>query len=338
MAKVSIIIPVYNVGDYVEQCVRSAMEQTIRDIEIITVDDGSPDGAGAVCDQLAKEDHRVKSIHQKNQGVSVARNTGIESATGKWICFVDGDDYLHPQAVEKLLAVAEKSDCDICIGDYYVDREGQEPRYSQFVLNKDNDCFEHDELIENCMLGNLAEDNVTCIGVPWAKLYRRQFLLEKNLRYLAGMRRNQDVHFNLYAFHATNRIVYCREAVYYYRVWDGSAVNRYSPRYDKTAEQILVNFKKFFDEIGADDQLRSYYEHRAKFMYYECLKLQVFHPDRKGTMKDSYQDYRKLVENPVVSLSARPANLLSKAQKIQLWLCSHGMSVVSYAIMYLKNR
>lgn len=337
MMQVSVVVPVYKVAPYVEECARSLMRQTFRDIEVFLVDDGSPDNAGEICDRVAKEDARIHVIHQKNQGVSVARNAGMAQAQGKWICFVDGDDFLPDDAIEKLLKKAEETECDICIGDYHVVWEKKPMEGTSFILNKQTDRFTFDELIENCMLGNLKEDNVTCIGVPWAKLYRRSFLEEKQLTYLPGLKRNQDVLFNLYCFAATDKIVYCRAPVCNYRVWENSAVNKYSPNYTNTANHILQEFEKFFQLHDPQNRLREFYERRALFMYYECLRLQLFHPQRKDSLLNRWPEYRALAHNPYLALGARPQALLSRSQKLLAWLNGHGMTLLSYVLVCGKN-
>lgn len=110
---VSIIVPVYNVERYLPHCANSLLGQTHRELEILLVDDGSTDGSGALCDSIAASDRRVRVIHKKNGGLSSARNAGLENASGRWILFVDGDDYLAPHAVEKLVAVAQSTDADL---------------------------------------------------------------------------------------------------------------------------------------------------------------------------------------------------------------------------------
>lgn len=113
MPKVSIIVPVYNVEAYLEMCVESLTAQTLKDIEIILVDDGSPDNSGKMCDELAKTDSRIIVIHKENGGLSSARNAGIDIAKGRYLGFVDSDDWVEPDMFEHLLKLAEKYDADI---------------------------------------------------------------------------------------------------------------------------------------------------------------------------------------------------------------------------------
>ncbi len=113
MAKVSIIVPVYNVERYLERCLKSILEQTFKDIEIICVNDGSTDGSAAILQKTAEADSRLKVITQNNQGLSMARNNGLDAATAEWTMFVDSDDALHPQAVEICLQFAQHQAVDL---------------------------------------------------------------------------------------------------------------------------------------------------------------------------------------------------------------------------------
>lgn len=111
--KISVIVPVYNVGEYLRQCVDSILSQTYSNLEIIAVNDGSTDGSGAILDEYREKDIRLIAIHQENQGVSAARNKGLDVATGDYIAFVDADDYIHPEMYEKLVKALEDNQADI---------------------------------------------------------------------------------------------------------------------------------------------------------------------------------------------------------------------------------
>ncbi|MDQ1143763.1 glycosyltransferase involved in cell wall biosynthesis [Bacillus sp. SORGH_AS 510] len=113
--KVSVIVPIYNVEKFLSKCIETIINQSYKNLEIILVDDGSPDRSGEICDEYAAKDKRIKVIHQKNSGVSSARNAGINAATGDYVCFADGDDYLMPDYVEYLMDLAVRNDADISL-------------------------------------------------------------------------------------------------------------------------------------------------------------------------------------------------------------------------------
>ena len=121
--KLSIIVPVYKVEQYLNRCVDSILNQTYRNIEIVLVDDGSPDRSGEICDRYAKSDERVKVVHKKNGGVSSARNIGFSSSTGEYIGYVDSDDYIAPTMYEDMIDVLEKNDLDIVCCDAFIVKE-----------------------------------------------------------------------------------------------------------------------------------------------------------------------------------------------------------------------
>ena len=125
MIKISVIAPVYGVEKYIHQFLDSIEKQTLQDIEVILVDDGSPDNCPQILDEFVQKDSRYKVIHQKNAGVSMARNAGLVQATGKYVYIVDSDDWLVENALEELWNVAEKTNADLIYGDYYLEKEGK---------------------------------------------------------------------------------------------------------------------------------------------------------------------------------------------------------------------
>ena len=118
---VTVIVPVYNVEKFIDKCVQSVIDQTMTDIEVILVDDGSTDNSLARCREWTNKDSRVKVYHQENQGVSVARNLGIEKSAGKYIAFIDSDDWIEPNYLEVLYVMAKAKDADISICGFYFD-------------------------------------------------------------------------------------------------------------------------------------------------------------------------------------------------------------------------
>ena len=135
-ALLSVIVPVYRVEQYLHKCLDSLVNQTYRDLEIILVDDGSPDTCGAICDAYAARDGRIRVIHQENRGLSGARNTGLDHARGEFVAFVDSDDYLEQDMYAQLMAAAVGESADIVIGDFYMILEtGISRRYSRMTVD-----------------------------------------------------------------------------------------------------------------------------------------------------------------------------------------------------------
>ena len=173
----SVIVPIYKVEDYLPKCVESIRNQTYSNLEIILVDDGSPDGCGAICDEFAQKDSRIRVIHKENGGLSDARNAGIDVVTGDYLAFVDSDDWLEPDAFEAMLALAEKYDAKmVCAGRYNEDgatgaqSKGLCPEKEEFVPGK--------ELVRRIFRWDHLD------SAAWDKLYARELFRE--IRYPVG--------------------------------------------------------------------------------------------------------------------------------------------------------
>lgn len=183
MPAISVIIPVYKVEPYLDACVSSVVGQTFSDLEILLVDDGSPDRCPELCDAWAQKDPRVRVIHQENGGLSAARNTGIEAATGEFLAFVDSDDMLEPDALRRAWEAQQACQADLVIFNLvYVDEHNHPLPAPDFSGFRD-EILTADEVWQRYFA--LAEQKIYYV-VAWNKLYRRE--LFKTLRYAPGKR------------------------------------------------------------------------------------------------------------------------------------------------------
>lgn len=206
---VSIIIPVYNVEKYLDECVESVVSQTYRDIEVILVDDGSSDTSGELCDAWAERDARIRVIHKENGGLSDARNVGIDASVGDYIFFVDSDDSVAPAAIERILFEAERATAEICscgIENRYED--GRRVTHRVPPLNGDSALF----------LRNLYRDTRVPVSV-WNKLYRRE--IWDGIRFPVG-KLCEDAFTTFKLIDRAKRLVQISDTLYYYRIRSGS--------------------------------------------------------------------------------------------------------------------
>lgn len=213
--KVSVIVPVYQVRVYLERCVNSILRQTFQNIEIILIDDGSTDGGGELCDEYAKQDTRVKVIHKTNGGLSSARNAGLEVAKGKYIAFVDSDDWVSPNFIRSMYEVCEGYECDICQCGFYE------------VIKDDLDMTDREgiPLIYRPLEYSYAEFSLLsweCV-VSWNKLYKRT--LFRDICFPAG-RLHEDEFTTYKLINKANRIAVLPTRLYYYRRRGDSIVGR----------------------------------------------------------------------------------------------------------------
>ncbi|MDU4937967.1 MAG: glycosyltransferase family 2 protein [Clostridium sp.] len=212
---ISIIIPVYNVRNYIEKCLYSVINQTYSNIEIIIVDDGSTDGSSEVCDEIASKDNRIKVIHKENGGLSDARNKGIENANGEYILFLDSDDWVKKSWCERMYELLKENDADISVCNYYKVISEEE------ILENDEIKIKHMDNIE--ALNNIyTEDNVQYI-LAWNKLYKKS--LFKELRYPFG-KVHEDEFLTPEILYLSEKVVVTNEKLMYYRQTPGSIMNR----------------------------------------------------------------------------------------------------------------
>ena len=204
---ISVIVPVYKVEQYLDKCIDSITAQTYDNLEIILVDDGSPDNCPQMCDARAERDSRIKVIHKQNGGLSSARNAGLKVMKGEYVCFVDSDDFIEPDMLEKLYSAASKEGADISVCNF------------SFV-NGNGDVSERTEYAERTYRGDevfKAYLSVTPFGASVCnKLYGSILIKENNISFDEGIRWGEDHRFNYFAFKNAGCAVTVSDALYNY--------------------------------------------------------------------------------------------------------------------------
>ncbi|MFR9669525.1 MAG: glycosyltransferase family 2 protein [Rikenellaceae bacterium] len=230
---ISIVVPIYNVEEYLPKCLESIINQSYRNIEIILVDDGSPDNAGEICDEYATKDERVRVFHIPNGGVAKARQLGIENSTGDYIVFVDPDDWLPLDSIE-ILYSNMRDDVDIVIGGivYKSDRADFNRLYTPAKINK------------NEFIVSLLTDKIE--GFPWRSLYRKSLF---DFDCFPSIKRRQDLLMNIKLSRKVNNVVLIDKIVYYYFQRDNSTSYQY--KYDFEYEKgYYLMLKQQLDDDG----------------------------------------------------------------------------------------
>lgn len=234
---ISVIVPVYNIKDYIEKCIESLISQTYRNIEIILVDDGSTDGSGDICDKYAEIDKRITVLHKENGGLSDARNYGIDRAHGSLLAFVDGDDWLHPQMYELMTSVMESNTADIVTCWYeQLNEDFARQRYRQ------------EELSLKILTGAEALSDIEIpLVVAWNKLYKKEIF--SSIRYPKGR-----LHEDEYAIHRIlyqcNIVVVIDKPLYFYTIRSDSIVARMTPKRIHDSLEAFADRVAFADEMG----------------------------------------------------------------------------------------
>ena len=218
MPKVSIIMPTYNVEKYLEAALESVVNQTFSDIEVICINDGSTDNSLQILENYAKQDNRIKLINQQNQGVSVARNNGIEAAAGEYIMFLDPDDTYDLKLCEKVVQKIDKENPDIVMWGHNSFSDGEIVKTNEYVylLNK----------LERNLKINLKNRLALQIFI-WDKAFKKEFLDKNNIRFPAGIKNAEDIIFCLLSYYAKPRYSFIPESLYFYTQYrEDAATNK----------------------------------------------------------------------------------------------------------------
>lgn len=301
--KVSIVIPVYNVERQLKRCVDSVINQTYKNVEIILVDDGSTDDSGELCDQLEHIDDRIIVIHQENKGLSGARNSGMKNVTGDYVYFLDSDDYIEFDAIERLAERAISTNADIIIGNYS-------------IVNEKNEITKRDsfskEVFTDGMWNSSGERFKYFFGrsygtTAWNKLYRVNYLSGLNIEF----ERNdlifaEDLLFNMKVFLNKPNIEMVNHYTYFYYKVSGSITTSYKPNLAKRYMNLLESFYNYATKINKTkdaEDLIAYYTFTA--IDNTCLNEYEYSDNRYKSLKENLLLYSNnlLIINAMKDLS-----------------------------------
>ncbi|MBO4956650.1 MAG: glycosyltransferase [Rickettsiales bacterium] len=278
---VSIIVPVYNVEQYLERCLNSLINQTLQNIEIICINDGSMDNSLSILKQYAEKDKRIKIIDQENQGVSVARNNGIEASQGEYIGFVDSDDYVDLDFFENLYNKAKKEDADIVEAKYYKIKKLK--NNSQKLINRSgiytyyNFCF---------------------------NIYRRQFIKDNNIQFPIGIKIAEDTTFELEVLLKSNKTVILdknKKSCYYYILRKNSAttniINNIEDKFTGFLESVKmrINLLNVYGHKMNNEILDKYFNDLVNSIFYYSILYKIY--DNNILLNSLYETIQYIKDN-----------------------------------------
>lgn len=299
---ISIVIPIYNVENYVEKCLNSVIRQTYNNIEIILIDDGSKDKSKEICDSYARKDKRINVIHKENRGVSSARNTGIEAAKGNYITFIDSDDYIDEDYIEKLYGLCIKNNSDIVIcGVKDEDCDGNIVKQSKEIkVNLNKKDFLKELLNQQYFF-----------TVCWAKFYKRDII--GNIRFNENMKIAEDFDF-LYRLldNVHNVYVDTTEKMYHFLMREGSATKSgFNADWQKEIELC----QKIVDDVSSKwTDLEKYAIKRYFNAVMSCMIMVLKSNSEKNDIKYLREKLKKYKEK------IKKNTLISKKQKIFFYI------------------
>ena len=312
--KISVIVPVYNVEQYLERCIKSLLNQTYSNLEIILVDDGSPDNCGLICDRFAAQDNRVIVIHKKNGGVSSARNAGLDAASGEYIGFVDSDDWINADMYRSLIhdAINMNADC-VCCNYQWGEYKNKDSKQSGT-----NACK---KMYIDDRIGDGISVNV------YDKLFKSETVA--SIRFCEKCYFAEDMLYVAIALCASRTVVKVDKTLYYYNVTPGSAMrSAYNLR--RTTELIAFNScLEFFEQNNYDPLINiivGIIFSKYFFHWMNCYKLRDDAP---------YRDAMKKVKRELDSFFLQYKHILSVHDKLKYYL--FGLNKTIFAII-LQNR
>ena len=258
---ISVIVPVYNVKMYLEHCLASISAQSYKNLEIIIVDDGSTDGGGAICDAYAERDSRCIVVHQENQGLWAARNTGQKIAKGDFIMFVDSDDYMHVDMINCLYdALIQNPQCELALCNYKVTASFDEDTHTPFDNN-------YRVLSQEQVL---KVNNEGLMYVAWNKLYRRSLLEGLFAR---NYRIAQDIDFNIRVFARVNNVAFVDNECYFWIQREGSAMHKRDYWYSYLMIVTDIYYRNYNELLDSNKVVSSF---ALEKLYFRLLSLKSF--------------------------------------------------------------
>lgn len=280
--KVSIIVPVYNVELYIEDCLNSLLNQTYSNYEIILINDGSTDNSIEICSKY--NDQKIKIFNQNNKGVSIARNVGISLATGQYIMFVDADDMVSEKYIENLIKSIEETNTDMVVCGYTKEK-------AELVNKKNLQEIKGEIINANTMLENMMENNLQ-EGYLWNKIFKKSIINDNSLEFKEGVNVWEDLYFVIEYLSKSDKIFAINEKLYYYRTREGSAVNRKETSTDlvgkvKILELIMKNYNFIINN-------KNYYGIKRMYVTVLLKYLLQIKKDNKELIKEKLSIVKKI--------------------------------------------
>lgn len=340
-ALISVVIPVYNVSKYLDRCLQSVVNQTYTNLEIILVDDGSTDSCPAMCDEWARRDRRISVIHKKNAGLGMARNTGIEHATGQYICFFDSDDYIELTTIEHAVRLAEEEQSDIVVfGMSVVNGKGNLIR--RRIPITEQSCFRGAEVLETFLPSLLqyappaAKVKNLCLSVC-SCLFSMELIRRSKWRFVSEREIiSEDVYSLLGLCKHVKNVAVLSEALYYYCENDTSLTHSYrADRFDKN-KQFYLKCIALCDRYEYSNLIRRSCMNPFLGNVLGAMKQETaFYSDKKEAIKR----LRTTLEDEVLQsvLQKKKKDHAKLKIRILFWAMRHRHCHLCYALLVAHN-
>ncbi|MDY2699362.1 MAG: glycosyltransferase family 2 protein [Lachnospiraceae bacterium] len=290
--KLSVIVPVYNVEEYLKRCIESIQKQTLHELEIILINDGSTDESGRICDKLAEEDSRIKVIHKKNEGQGIARNCGLEMAQGKYVTFIDSDDYVEKNTYESVISKMEIQKAEMISFGYTQDDPQGKILYQSRIRER---SYQGDEVRKKFILHFFGDDPYdddlrgvsACMSV-----YSREIIHKNQIRFLSERKVfSEDTIFNLEYCKYVDKVVTCQQHLYHYCL----KADSFTKGYQKGRWELTLHFTKLLKEYAQYYGNSELVEDRIRMVLWVSL-IDSVKQEVKMIEKQSYGDVKARVK------------------------------------------
>lgn len=339
---ISIIVPVYKVEKVLHYCIESILQQTYKNFELLLIDDGSPDKSGEICDSYAEKDGRIRVIHKKNEGVSVARNTGFDNAKGEYIVCVDSDDYVNECYLQDFVDVVNEYPDAQMVWCGFSTVEDYEKNITE---NEPYDSSEEKLVITD--ISNIMILHSKCLdSSPWNKLYKREIIISNNLRMNKDISLGEDLMFNFsYMDSCCNKTIYClnRKNYNYITVNNESLNSKFYISMFELYKYLNLQMYTFLVKWNIDaEQMKLYYN----FVYYSYLRCldNTFHSQSTyASNKERYRCNKRILQSKEFKEAVEKSNchilpILKLVYKTNsYWLVKKCNALIKF-ISDIKNR
>lgn len=304
---VSIVIPVFNGEAFIKNCITSVINQTIKELQIIIVDDGSKDNTLQILRAFENEDERIEVIHQDNAGVSAARNAGLQSVQSEWVLFVDADDTIMPEYCASMLEAVDRLNADVVIARPSSD----EQRYCYLLQEKE-------KLMQACLSYNETTYPFN-IDAPWGKMFRFRIISEQHIHFPEELTRSEDAFFCLQFYEVADGIGILNQLGYTHTEREGSICRSFAPDAPEILERILcVNQQWVMMHHPDEARYLNALWFRVLPGIVECERTLFLHPDFSGKLEYEYQ---KMLRYPMIHQAIRSlkiSDMPTKQYKLRL--------------------
>lgn len=329
--KVSIIIPVFNGEEHIQNCINSIINQTYKNIEIIIINDGSLDSTKIKCEELSRKDTRIKLINQKNAGPSVARNTGIENASGNLIQFVDVDDSIKPNMVSKLVEkIDSETDLVICGYDTINQVNGK-------VIMKNN-C---DGINKRFHFAEFKQFfvkfyDLTILRQPWNKIYKKEIISNNQIRFDSRVKNAEDLLFNLEYYEKCNNVQIIDESLYRYSVGiSNSLTSNYKADFFENRKEVYIEIFNFLSRNNIKSGNKFFYDF---FLEINKCFSNLFHKNSPMNRIEKLYEINKIIKDTFVKQILQLTELELIKEKFLKYLVANEKDGFIYYFYFLKNK